>query len=107
MGERLSDEDFHRYDEYLFGEDDTGMAYQAAQPDGGEGWRTQRRQAPRDRNSLWRLWLRGVPVHDSRVQALLQPYPETAGDWTINPWAVKPDDRLQLARKYAFCDLEY
>ena len=24
VGERLSDEDFHRYDEYLFGEDDTG-----------------------------------------------------------------------------------
>ena len=113
VGTRLSDEDFHRFmqagedaEDDEFGNDVTGMAHQAAQPADGEGWRTQRREAPRDRNSLWKLWLRGVSVQDSRVQRLLQDYGGDDDDWPIDPWAVKPTDRVQLAHKCVFDGLD-
>jgi hypothetical protein len=70
------------------------------------GWKTVKRQPPCDRNSLWRMWLQGLPSGHPRVKALLQDYelnpqefpPE---DWPIDPWTLSVSDREHLARKYA------
>lgn len=48
-----------------------------------------RRHIGRDR--LWQLWLQGVPMMDSRVQAWLQPHHDPA------VWAMAPVDRLRMA----------
>lgn len=85
-----------------FGQDDYSMSDQESAEE--EEWHTVRRQAC-DRNSLWRLWLRGALVDDPRVENLLQNYSEDPEDWPVDPWAVKPADRVKLARRCVFCDL--
>lgn len=86
---------------------DAFMVNNAAEADDGGEWREQRRKVPCDRNSLWRLWLRGCPATDSRVERLLQDYGQSLDDWPVDPWKVKAADRLQLARRCAFCVSKY
>jgi hypothetical protein len=83
---------------------------------GDGGWKLVKRRGQRGgRNSLWRLWLKGLPSTDRGVRLLMQPYEQSpqkcpAEKILIDPWTLSHIDRLDLAHKYASllaCELKH
>lgn len=69
----------------------TREALPAGREPGGDGFTANPKRLKRGRQFLWRMWLKGVPLTNADVKAVVQPAASTA------LWDLNKGQRLQLA----------